>query len=117
MITPAELAALRASGARITQVEAAGPDVTWRVDDAELYILVVRVDLRAIDHVDVEYCSVDGAPQAIYRDAPFSRTDGTVTLCCDRHVAAAHERIRFRVLGRGAGEGRVLADCVVTNVR
>lgn len=109
---------LRARGVRVTEHRvASGGELAWTIDDAELFVLAVPVDLAGVEHVDLEYCTPDGEVMTIFPDAPLAADATEVLIACERHIAVAHDRIRFRLRGRGAAGPRLLADCQVRAVR
>jgi len=113
-----ELAQKRSAGVAISETELVGAEVSWRTDGSQLYVAVLRADLTDLARIDVHYCAPDGSLQAIYPDAPFRADAAELLLCCDEHVASAHEALRFRVVGISRdSQRRVLADCTVRAAR
>lgn len=112
VLTRSQLVALRGRGVRVAE-RAAVPsgELAWEIDDADVFVLVVPVDLRDVDQVDIDYCKPDGEVMTVFPDAPIEQGDTEILIACDRHIATAHEAIRFRVRGMVAGVERVLADC------
>lgn len=112
VLTRTELAALRGRGVRVAERDAdpAG-ELAWTIDDSDVFVLVVPVDLRDVDTVDIDYCTPAGDVMTVFPDAPVTRGGSEILIACDRHIATAHAAIRFRVRALVGGHERVLADC------
>jgi hypothetical protein len=100
LLTPAELAALRARGMRV-DVEHLAPGATSKrpVDPSlDGLVWILHAELTATARVDLEICDPEGVRLLLLPDAPVDRDTQSVILACSRHTAEVAPASIIRLL-------------------
>jgi len=99
VLTPSELASLRASGRAVLECAPHDGRVVARVRPTdELVAARVPVDLADARWIDVEFCDPDGRTYFYTHQAPFDPLAGEIVAVCKRHLALATGILRIRVV-------------------
>lgn len=117
VVTWRAIEALRREGASLTEVRLAPGERRGMTIPREADFVVARLaaDLVGVRRVDVELCGEDGEPLFTVRDAAFDGESGEVLVLCERHLAASHKAIVFRVSAtEGGGTTRTAEYAVLT---
>jgi hypothetical protein len=99
VVTEAALAALRAAGQQLLELRLTAGQTPNQPFPPEIDFVVARLagDLAAVERLDLELSSGDGLPFYSVRDAPFDPASGEVLVLCERHLAASHSTLLFRL--------------------
>jgi hypothetical protein len=98
VITPAQLAVLRASGPMVMDCRPEQGTVNARIGPGvELVAARLPVSLEGVRTLDIELARPDGTVYYRAHDAPFEPHAAEVVLLCERHVTLAAADIRVRL--------------------
>jgi hypothetical protein len=105
--TPEQLSDLQSRGLRLTVTHVAPGSTTTSPMDPSLggVVFVLHADLSAVEQVDLEICSPEGARFLLIPAVPFNRLSGEVLLACSRHIAQVAPVSRIRLLSGDAMVG------------
>jgi hypothetical protein len=117
VVTRAELATFRALGRKIDEasIEPFGRADMAVTADVDLLAVAIQLAPRGVDRIDIEYCTVDGTVYFTFENAPIAVDATEVILACERHLAAGHAMVRFRLIGHSGAGRNLLADVSVVN--
>lgn len=95
VLHPSEVARFVAT-ASATEHHPVGGHIRSSIADEAFVIAHVPADLAGVERVDVQFCTAEGVPYFVVRDAPFA--DDEVVILCESHVARTTAKLRIRVL-------------------
>ena len=116
VVTEATLVQLRRAGRRLLDLRLTAGQTPNRPFPPEIDFVVARLvsDLAGVERLDVELANGDGLPFYAVRNAPFDEASGEVLVVCERHLAASHSALLFRLHLHAASGEVSTAEYLVT---